>query len=921
MLKKTTTAPFPVSTLLSTFSSSPQHKPKTFFLFMLACLGLAKAEMRGPELFDAIKAGEARKIKAIIQAEPSLLKARDAKRWDRPTVLHSALRSDEMFDLLLSLGADIHATNGLGRPPIFLAQHDSNLLLKLLKKGAHVNARDGFGMSMLHYTATDSRRRAVSELLLQHGIDINGKSKHGMTPLHVASDPQIIKRLLENGADINAMDWRGRTPLFSARLNLAKLLVAAGAKTRIADLHGWTPLHEAAWFGNARKVEFLLKQPGQSIHATDDEGWTPLQAAARMNHRSVVEQLLAAGATPRTLDARGWSPADEARVRGFKELTRLLTANNNAPLVNQPPPARPKIKTEPGFKTAAGTLTPERPTLICLGFKWLISGDTNRNAMVAMAWRQKGDDAWRESYPALRIGGEKTGLGHVTPHMFAGSVIDLKPGTEYEVKLKMTDPDGVVGKAEHVLEMRTRSNPRPFPGGHKLHVYPAGHAGKKIAPGYSDIQSAYEVARPGDTILVHAGNHQKDLIINKKATAARPITIRGAGDGEARLQGKANSIVNVDGSSHHIFEDLTVYDADTAFLARGETQALTIRRCRFYQVIRPVFAISNRNKDFLISDCDMTGPVVDWHPRAMEKSQGVWITGQGHVASFNRIRKFWDGLSITGRVDVPPDLQNCAIDFYNNIMEEFLDDAIEMDYGVHNIRVFRNVIRNTLVGISTQPLEGGPGYIFRNVVYATTGDPLKLNQKPAGLFIFHNTLVSGGRAGQMTSGFQNARIYNNLFIGQSDEWVISGGTSSASTDIDYNGYRMFAHPGESRKPWRIHWTRLFPGYTPTGGGLSRDLGVRTLDEFAMYTHQRYGRHGLIVDFDEFQNCPRPKPKENQHDQSAIDLRLKPSARSRDKGKRLTYFSDGYESDAPDLGAYEFGAMIPHYGPRTKVADE
>ena len=62
-------------------------------------------------------------------------------------------------------------------------------------------------------------------------------------------------------------------------------------------------------------------------------------------------------------------------------------------------------------------------------------------------------------------------------------------------------------------------------------------------------------------------------------------------------------------------------------------------------------------------------------------------------------------------------------------------------------------------------------------------------------------------------------------------------------------------------------------------------------------------------------------KENQHDQSAIDLRLKPSARSRDKGKRLTYFSDGYESDAPDLGAYEFGAMIPHYGPRTKVADE
>src|ERR1700674_4926582 len=76
----------------------------------------------------------------------------------------------------------------------------------------------------------------------------------------------------------------------------------------------------------------------------------------------------------------------------------------------------------------------EPPTLISLGFEWQIDGDDNRNAAVAVSWRKKGDQAWRDGLPMLRIGNERlneNAIQFVTPNMLAGSIFDLEPGTEY----------------------------------------------------------------------------------------------------------------------------------------------------------------------------------------------------------------------------------------------------------------------------------------------------------------------------------------------------------------------------------------------------------------------------------------------------------------------------------------------------------
>src|SRR3954447_4702497 len=84
-----------------------------------------------------------------------------------------------------------------------------------------------------------------------------------------------------------------------------------------------------------------------------------------------------------------------------------------------------------------GEFVIENPTLINLGFEWLIKGDDNRNAEVAVSYRKKGTTQWRSGLPFLRLQGERIYQAQgvfdvVSPNMFAGSILDLEPNTVYE---------------------------------------------------------------------------------------------------------------------------------------------------------------------------------------------------------------------------------------------------------------------------------------------------------------------------------------------------------------------------------------------------------------------------------------------------------------------------------------------------------
>ena len=290
--------------------------------------------------------------------------------------------------------------------------------------------------------------------------------------------------------------------------------------------------------------------------------------------------------------------------------------------------------------TTAGRFHVEHPTLHNLGFDWLISGDSNRNAQVAVQFRAAGESAWRNGLPLLRIGGEQIGrdrenLKYFVPHGLAGSILNLIPGTEYECRFTLTDPDGVSGQTTQTVKVRTRTEPQPSTTGRTLHVYPPDYQGNRQEPAFTGVLEAYygaglgdwsvvweSKAKPGDTILVHAGLYRPERLnyvdplaapfdgtfnLTLKGTADKPITIKAAGDGEPIFDGDANHILfDVMGTAHHIFEGLTFRNTDVAILAgkkelTGATN-LTVKNCRFENVGFGIWTEFAGSSDFYIAD-------------------------------------------------------------------------------------------------------------------------------------------------------------------------------------------------------------------------------------------------------------------------------------------------------------------------------
>jgi hypothetical protein len=615
-----------------------------------------------------------------------------------------------------------------------------------------------------------------------------------------------------------------------------------------------------------------------------------------------------------------------------------------------------------GNGVQAGHLVVEPPTLICLGFEWEITGDDNRNATVDVSYRRSGEAEWKEALPLLRIGGERVfraaeHLDYTVPDGFAGSILDLDPGAEYEVRLTMKDPDGVTGQAAQTAKVRTRSEPKASSGGRTLHVYPPDWKGPKQEPAFIGLNAAYygsglgdwnEVyerkAQPGDIILVHAGLYKANrlnyvdplgtpfdgaYVLTLKGTPEKPIVIRAAGDGEVIFDGAGNfRLFDVMAADYHIFEGLTIRNTDVAFWAGLKdvmgSKGLTVRNCRIENVGIGINAQFAGSRDFYIADNTFLGRddpfrVLGWASpdiygaHELRSYYAVKVYGSGHVICHNAVAYFHDGIDVSthGTPEKEQDLKAVAIDIYNNDIHVTGDDFIEADGGVHNIRVMRNRGVNAAhTGLSAQPVFGGPVYFIRNVVY-NAPTALKFMAKPAGLLVYHNTIISENRN---TQTYSNAHFRNNLFLGtDAPGRAISAFPNATSySTYDYDGYRPNRGGGD-QYIWIAPKKGELRDYEV---GLNDAQRFKTLAEMAAATGQE--THGVEVDYDIFENVRPPDPKTPHavYYAANFDFRLKPGGKAIDAGVRLPNVNDDFAGRAPDLGACEAGAPLPVYGPRT-----
>ena len=611
----------------------------------------------------------------------------------------------------------------------------------------------------------------------------------------------------------------------------------------------------------------------------------------------------------------------------------------------------------------AGAFIIEPATLINLGFEWHIMGDANRNATVQTAYRMSGTNSWKEALPLLRIGGERVfrnaeNLDYTTPDLFAGSILDLVPDTEYECRFTMKDADGIEGETVQTVKVRTRAEPKASTEGRILHVYPVDWKGKKEEPSFLGLKAAYygsglgdwsvvteRKIKPGDIILMHAGVYKADrlnyvepngipfdgtYVLTIKATVDRPIVIRGAGDGETIIDGAgAHRLFDVTASENHIFENLTIRNTDIAFSAGLKevigAKNLTIRNCRIEDVGIGITTENAGSKNFYIADNIFIGrddryrlrgwanPGI-YPPSLLFSYMAIKVYGSGHVICHNSVAFFHDGINIStyGTPETEQDLKAVAIDIYNNDIHLVVDDFIEADGGVYNIRIMRNRGVNAgQCGLSAQPVFGGPAYFIRNVVYnVPNGFALKFRAKPSGLYVLHNTFITENRN---TETFSNAHFRNNLFLGaDADKRPITAfPMATAYSTYDYNGYRP-NKTGGNQYIWISPKEKQLRDYTI---GDKEGKGYTSLKSFS--DESGLEKHGVEIDYDIFTNMHAPDPARPHFIYHATDINFTLNAKGKaiDKGIGLSNVNDGYKGTAPDLGAIEAGEPVPVYGAR------
>ncbi len=427
--------------------------------------------------------------------------------------------------------------------------------------------------------------------------------------------------------------------------------------------------------------------------------------------------------------------------------------------------------------------------------------------------------------------------------------------------------------------------------------------------------------------------HLRVIHLKKQASITEPITITGAADGSTILDGGAVGIMmDLTGAVSHRISYLTFRNMETAIYA-NDAQQIEIANCRFVDLRYGINAgphdDDHLNKQSDDSSARMTGWTVinnifigNWPDGQWQNgwsvdkniygylplrlNTGIQLGGQGHDIAHNLVRGFWDGISVYPIVMPPSDPSMCngAIDIYNNRIDQCPDDGIEMDYGVANIRVIRNYITNTHMGISMQPVFGGPGYVLRNVVYNTRIFALKIARNPSGLRIFHNTFAVANAA-RMETGWANTLMVNNLFLGSpytpsGPLWT--GNPTPLLSKLDYNGYSQTACnkwfwviPAMDR-PYHASGQIVFDSFTD----FQNATGMET--------------HGISnLTINTLVNVPTPTTR-HWVEQPGMNFTLAHDSPGVDRGMVLPNINDQVTGQGPDLGAMEQGVDLPVYGP-------
>ena len=313
------------------------------------------------------------------------------------------------------------------------------------------------------YEAAKAGHLPVVTMLLARGADGTKQCRDmGFTPLHVAGEyghVEIVRTLLHSGVPANVSNYHLQTPLWQIAwkkrptdVEVATLLLDAGASIDAADRTGNTPLHVAVRYTNLPLVAYLAKRgaridllthgqrspidlalangcveclrllstSGADLNQPDPEGRTALFNAAGRAEPNVVEVLLQLGAKPEIEAKDGFTALQVAAATGQLGAVAVLLRHHVDPNIsNQRVPSPLYLAVQFGHRPVVGFLAKHgaRPDMIWRDYTPLTRAAWQNDALSVGLILDGGADpnaASVQAMPPVVVAAERGNLDVVT---------------------------------------------------------------------------------------------------------------------------------------------------------------------------------------------------------------------------------------------------------------------------------------------------------------------------------------------------------------------------------------------------------------------------------------------------------------------------------------------------------------------------
>lgn len=513
---------------------------------------------------------------------------------------------------------------------------------------------------------------------------------------------------------------------------------------------------------------------------------------------------------------------------------------------------------------ASGSEPQAVPTFECVGLYWSPEGGSTENTCL-VRYRRVTEESWKDALPLWFDDRASGDLPQEHQRQYRGSIVNLSPGTQYEVELSL-EKTGTRGS------LRVRTWSETFPVGQTVVVHDANAPLIVNKSGSPNGYTLYTHSADSKSATIDVANGRTQCVeIRASHVILRGLTLKGAAQHGVRIFKGCHDIV-IEGCDisgwGRIAKDGWGEDYDAAvYSSEPDVKRVIVQRNTLHH--------PRSNSNNWKQSRPAPGKTEPSHPIGPQ-TVCLWDSEGNHVIRYNTAGSdedhqyndvFGAGHNFSYR-----GFPNRDTDIYGNLLNHCWDDAIESEGANCNVRIWGNTMTDCFVGVACASVSVGPLYVWRNVsdvMREAPGVPssgfLKTSDKTGGgrIFVFHNTIFQPARSGLGWGGpMVNVVSRNNILNVRED--AIRKQKDYPLCDLDYD---------------------LFTGES------------RILDE-----REKHGIRGEPI-----------YAEGSGMEDGSGRFQLSPNSPGYDAAVRLPNFNDGYTGQGSDIGAHEAGTPPMLFG--------